>query len=135
MTSKVGPPGEATIASKNATSDDPRRIAIGAARAAEAKGASDIVVIDVRDVFAICDYFVVVTASNSPQVKAVLDKIEVDLADRFGEKPRAVEGAGPRRWVLMDYGSVLVHVFLTEERDYYRIERLYSDAPKVDWEP
>lgn len=113
---------------------EPVALAQTAARAADSKGGSEIVVIDIRQVFAICDYFVVVTASSAPQVKAVVDKIEEDLREIHGEKPRAVEGAGSRHWVLMDYGSVVVHVFLTEDREYYRIERLYTDAPKLDWQ-
>lgn len=109
-------------------------VALSAARAAQSKGGTEIVVIDVGDVLGICDYFVIITASNSPQVKAVVDQIEEQLRLDHDEKPRATEGAGARHWVLMDYGSVVVHVFLTEDRDYYRIERLYSDAPRVAWE-
>jgi ribosome-associated protein len=54
------------------------------------------------------------------------------VADEIGDKPRSVEGADARRWVLLDYGDVVVHVFLAEEREYYRLERLYVDAPVVD---
>ncbi|HTN99104.1 MAG TPA: ribosome silencing factor [Microthrixaceae bacterium] len=112
---------------------DPKSLALTAARAADSKGGTEILVIDVGDVLAICDYFVVVTAANSPQVKAIVDHIEERTGEELDDKPRAIEGAGGRHWVLMDYGSVVVHVFLAEDRDYYRIERLYSDSPKVDW--
>ncbi len=134
MNTQIEAPGELSVEGNHIVTDDPRNIALSAARAADDKGGSDIVVIDVGGVFAICDYFVIVTASNSPQVKAVVDRIEEALREVHGEKPRAVEGAGGRHWVLMDYGSVVIHVFLTEDREYYRIERLYSDAPKIDWE-
>jgi ribosome-associated protein len=109
-------------------------LAIAAARAADDKGATDILVLDVGDVLGICGYFVIATASNPRLVKAVVDEVEQQLAERFDEKPRSVEGATDRRWVLLDYADIVVHVFHTEERDYYRIERLYADAERIDWQ-
>jgi len=109
-------------------------LAVAAARAAHDKGATDVVVIDVGDVLGICGYFVIATASNPRQVKAVVDEVEEQVGERFDDRPRSVEGATERRWVLLDYGDVVVHVFHAEERDYYRIERLYSDAEQVDWQ-
>ncbi len=109
-------------------------LAIAAARAADDKGATDILVLDVADVLGICGYFVVASASNPRQVKAVVDEVEAQLSERFAQKPRSVEGATERRWVLLDYADIVVHVFHTEERDYYRIERLYSDAEQIDWQ-
>jgi ribosome-associated protein len=117
-----------------ATPVSSRELALAAARAADAKGATDVLVLDVGDLVGICGYFVLATASNPRQVKAVVDEVEAQLRDRFGDAPRSVEGAESRRWVLLDYADIVVHVFHAEERDYYRIERLYSDAPKVDWE-
>ncbi len=90
--------------------------------------------LDVGDVLGICGYFVIATASNPRLVKAVVDEVELQLADRFDEKPRSVEGATDRRWVLLDYADIVVHVFHTEEREYYRIERLYADADRIDWQ-
>lgn len=112
---------------------EPLELAVAAARAADDKGATDIVVIDVGDVLGICSYFVVVSAANPRQVKAVSDEVEDRLREDFASKPRSVEGAAERRWVLLDFADIVVHVFHREERDYYRIERLYADAPKVDW--
>ncbi len=109
-------------------------LAIAAARAADDKGATEILVLDVGDVLGICGYFVIATASNPRLVKAVVDEVELQLADRFDEKPRSVEGATDRRWVLLDYADIVVHVFHTEEREYYRIERLYADADRIDWQ-
>lgn len=114
---------------------DPRDLAVAAARAAHDKGATDVMVIDVADVLGICTHFVLASASNPLLVKAVCDAIEEKLRVDFGEKPRSIEGADGRRWVLLDYADIIVHVFHAEEREYYRIERLYSDAPKVDWQP
>lgn len=110
-------------------------LAVAAARAADAKGATEVLVLDVGDVLGICGYFVIATASNTRLVKAVVDEVEEQLAEHFGERPRSVEGATDRRWVLLDYADIVVHVFHTEERDYYRIERLYSDAEQIDWRP
>lgn len=108
-------------------------LAVAAARAADDKGATDVLVLDVGDVMGICGYFVIASAANPRQVKAVVDEVEEQLREGFDEKPRSVEGATDRRWVLLDYADIVVHVFHVEEREYYRIERLYADAPKVEW--
>jgi ribosome-associated protein len=114
---------------------EPIDLARTAALAAEDKGATEILVIDVGDVLGICELFVVATASNTPMVKAVIDAVQENIAIEWGEKPRSIEGADGRRWVLLDYADIVVHVFLAEDRDYYRIERLYSDAVQHEWRP
>lgn len=108
-------------------------LAVLAARAADDKGATDVVVLDVGDVIGICECFVVASAGNPRLVRAVVDEVERVVKEATGRSPRSVEGAAERRWVLMDFGDVVVHVFDQEERDYYRIERLYGDAPAVAW--
>lgn len=117
------------------TVPEPLDLALAAARAADAKGATDVMVIDVGDVLGICGYFVIASASNPVLVKAVIDSVDERLREDHSQKPRSVEGADGRRWVLLDYADIVVHVFHDEERDYYRIERLYSDAPQVEWRP
>lgn len=124
---------ESGASSTGAKGIDDRELAIAAARAADDKGATDVVVIDVGDVLGICGYFVVATASNSRLVKAVTEAVEENLTIGFDIKPRTVEGMDARRWVLLDYGDIVVHVFDDEEREFYRIERLYSDAERVAW--
>jgi len=114
---------------------EPIDLARTAALAAEDKGATDILVIDVGDVLGICELFVVATAANTPMVKAIIDEIQENIAVEWGEKPRSIEGADGRRWVLLDYADIVVHVFLSDDRDYYRIERLYSDSVKHEWRP
>lgn len=114
---------------------EPEDLAVAAARAAFDKGATDVQVIDVGDILGICSHFTIVSASNPLLVKAVVEAIEERLRDDYGEKPRSVEGVDGRRWVLLDYADIVVHVFHAEERDYYRIERLYTDAPQVEWLP
>jgi ribosome-associated protein len=115
--------------------DPSEELAVTAARAADDKGATDVVVLRVGPVLGICEFFVVASAANDRQVKAVVDAVEAAVHLSLDQKPRSVEGADGRRWVLIDYGDVVVHVFHTEDREYYRIERLYSDAPPLDWRP
>ena len=74
------------------------------------------------------------SASNTRQVRTIVEEIEVALKASDGEGPRAVEGLDDATWVLMDYGDVIVHVFFAETRDYYDLDRLWADAPVVDWE-
>lgn len=108
-------------------------LAIVAARAADDKLASDVVVLDVAEAIGICDHFVVASAANDRQVKAVVDAIEEAVRDRTGRSPLADEGRGARRWVVLDYGDVVVHVFHVDERAYYRLDRLYGDVPRIEW--
>ena len=112
------------------SSSDTARLA---ARAADGKGATDVVVLDVGDMLGICECFVVASASNPRLVRAVVDEVEAQVKAATGRSPKSVEGASERRWVLMDFGDVVVHVFAEEEREYYRIERLYADAPVLEW--
>lgn len=109
--------------------------AMSAARAADAKGATDTVVLRVGEVLGITDLFVVTGASNPRLVKAVVDEIEERVADATGERPIRVEGLDDLRWVLMDYGDWVAHVFLDEARGFYDLERLWADVPRVAWEP
>lgn len=110
-----------------------RRLAVEAARAADAKDAEDVEVLDVSGVFVICDAFVLVSGRTDRQVKAIADEVERVVREAIGRSPRAVEGRDTLRWVLVDYGDVVVHVFHADDRGYYRLERLYSDVPRVDW--
>jgi ribosome-associated protein len=114
------------------TQEESLRTALAAADGAEEKLATDVLVLHVGPILGVVEYFVLATANNDRQVKAVVDAVEERVANETGEKPRSVEGADARRWVLLDYGDVVVHVFLAEERDYYRLERLYADAPVVE---
>ena len=108
--------------------------AIIAARAADDKKASDIVVQDVRELVGVTDYFVIVTAQNNRQVNAVVEAIEEQETKLAGVKPIGVEGASEGFWSLLDYGDFIVHVFQPEGRDYYRLEEVWNDAPTVDFE-
>jgi ribosome-associated protein len=104
-----------------------------AARAADDKKGEDILVLDVAEIMGIVECFVITSASNSRLVRAIVDEVEREIFDQTGEKPRAVEGLRDASWVLIDYGDLVVHVFLTETREYYALERLWADAPTVSW--
>ena len=111
-----------------------RDLALTAARVADAEHGTDIVVLAIGQVLAVTEYFVVVSASNRRLVGALVDDIEAQCRTATGRSPLRVEGAREQQWVLLDYGDVIVHVFLTETREFYEIERLYTDVPRVDWQ-
>ena len=115
------------------TDAEPLTVAVVAARAADEKHGGDIVVLQVGDVLAITEYFVIVSASNRRLVRTLVDDIEEGVQRSTGRAPRRREGAGEQQWVLIDYGDVVVHVFLSEIRQFYEIERLYRDVPNIDW--
>ena len=116
---------------------DARERAGIAARAAADKQGADIVVLDVGEIIAITEAFVIVSANNTRQVRTIVDEVELAikvLGDNPDEGPRSVEGLEDGSWVLMDYGDIIIHVFLAETRAYYDLERLWADAPRIDWE-
>jgi ribosome-associated protein len=105
-----------------------------AAVTAAAKKAEQTVVLDVGDIISITDVFVITSGTNVRQVRTIVDEIEKSLKERTSAAPRSVEGRDDASWVLLDYGDVVVHVFLAETRAYYDLDRLWADAPRVDWE-
>jgi ribosome-associated protein len=112
---------------------DARRRAVVAARAAAEKQGSEIVVLEVGDIIAITDTFVIVSGSNTRQVRTVVDEVERAMKLACGAGPNAIEGLDDATWVLMDFGDTIVHVFLAETRAFYDLERLWADAPRVEW--
>ena len=113
---------------------DALTVATIAARAADEKQGRGIVVLDVGDILAIAELFVVLDAPNRRLVRTLVDEIEEAVRAATGRSPRRVEGIKEQQWVLIDYGDVVIHVFLDEIRRFYEIERLYRDAPTVLWE-
>ncbi|MDO8847821.1 MAG: ribosome silencing factor [Coriobacteriia bacterium] len=111
---------------------EPREIALLAAEAAAEKKAADIVVLDVAETLVITAFFVVATGSSDRQVKSIADEVEDQLREKAGVKPIGREGEREGKWVLLDFGDLVVHVFQPEERDFYRLEKLWSDAPRVE---
>ena len=105
-----------------------------AARAASAKKAENTIVLDVGGVLAITDAFVITSGGNRRQVLTIAEEVEAQVKAVGGPSPMRVEGLTDGQWVLLDYGDFVVHVFLDEVRRYYDLERLWADAPIVEWE-
>jgi ribosome-associated protein len=105
-------------------------LAVIAATAADVKLGRDIVAIDVSQHLVLTDVFVIATANNERQVKAIVDAIEEALFHE-GVKPLRREGMTDARWVLLDFGDVVAHVQVGEERVYYDLERLWKDCPRI----
>ncbi len=112
-------------------SDRAIELATTAATAAEDKLATDVLALDVSEQLVITDIFLLASAPNDRQVKAIVDAIEEALLAK-GAKPVRREGTREGRWVLLDYVDVVVHVQHSEEREYYSLERLWRDCPAID---
>jgi ribosome-associated protein len=115
------------------TDVEPRTLAIAAARVADEEKGTDVKVLEVGDVLGVTEYFVIAGASNRRLVRRLVDAIESECRVQTGRSPVRTEGAREQQWVLIDYGDVVVHLFLEEIRDFYEIERLYRDVPIIDW--
>ena len=112
-------------------SDRARELVLAAAEAASSKLATDVVAIDVSEQLVITDAFLLASAPNDRQVASIVDAIEERLL-RLSAKPVRREGERDGRWVLLDYGEVVVHVQHDEERVYYALERLWKDCPLIE---
>jgi ribosome-associated protein len=110
-------------------------LAVLAARAASAKTLEETVLLDVGDLLGITDYFVLSAGRNDRQVRSIVDEVGRAVRDAGGTSVRRVEGLSEAQWVLVDYGSFVVHVFDIEARERFGLERLWADAPRVEWEP
>jgi len=101
-------------------------------KAADDKKAKDIKILDLREVSFVTDFFVICTGSTSLQTKAIADNIEEKLEEEHNLSLLRREGYQAGSWILLDYGSVVVHIFRPEERDFYNIERLWGDAKVLE---
>lgn len=100
-------------------------------KAADDKRAEDIVALDMEGVSLLADYFVIMNGNSERQVQAIVDGVEDAVMAAGGNQPR-IEGKKGSRWMLMDFNDIVVHVFVPEEREFYNLEKLWSDAPLVD---
>lgn len=108
--------------------------ALTAAVAADEKLGQDTVVLAMEDVLGVVDAFVVSSGRNVRQVRTIVEEVERRVKERDGRAPVSVEGLRDASWVLMDYGDVVVHVFLEEVRAFYDLEHLWGQAPRVRWQ-
>lgn len=104
------------------------------AKYADDKKAENIVLLDLRGLSPVTDFFVVATASSNPQLRAVRDEIVDQLRDKHGERPIISDGTYESQWLIVNYPNVLVHVQSPEKREFYALEELWGDAPVLDWQ-
>lgn len=109
-----------------------RELAIQAAIALDKKKAANIKVIKVRDLTVLTDYFVIANGTSTTHVAALADEVEFQLGKDCGEKPNHIEGSDSKRWILLDYGNVIVNVFTPDTRDFYCLEHQWADGEEVD---
>lgn len=105
-----------------------------AARACWEKGGEDTVILSVGKALSITDAFVITSGTNPRQIRTMAEEVEEKVKQAGGPGPLRIEGLDDARWVLMDYGDFVVHMLLDEARDFYQLDRLWSDAERWDWE-
>lgn len=110
----------------------PKELAILAAKALDGKKGMELKVMEVTELTSLADYFVICTGGSTTQINALCDAVEEKLAVEGNEKPLHREGHRGGTWVLLDYGSIVVHVFNNEAREFYSLERLWNDGKNVD---
>jgi len=113
--------------------DISREVAVAAADLAADGKALDIVILDLHEISSVADYFVIASGRSHIQVEAICDRIAEGVQERLGAKPLSIEGLENAQWALLDYGSVVIHVFQENVRKLYDLERLWSHAPR--WKP
>ena len=106
-------------------------LALAAARTAEDNRGENIVVLDMRAITPVFDYFVIVTGNSRRQLHAISEEIDHCLEDELGDRRMGIEGYHESRWILLDYGNVVIHLFDSETREYYALEQLWSSSPQV----
>lgn len=102
------------------------------AAAAADKKALEIVILDLRAISTFTDYFVICSATSEPQLKAISSSVREQVRDRLGRTPLSEDGYPASQWIILDYGDVIVHLFLGAKRQFYSLENLWSDAKRID---
>jgi ribosome-associated protein len=112
--------------------DEAVALAVAAADAADDKKATDLSILEVADILALVDVFLLVTTASDRQLKAVAESIEEKLRDDHQRKVLRREGTAEGGWMLLDYGDLVCHLFSTEQREFYSLDRLWADVPRRD---
>jgi ribosome-associated protein len=131
---EILPASSQPIAESSAKSDPAARslqLALAAARTAEENRGEDIVVLDMRSITPVFDYFVIATGNSRRQLHAISEEIERVLHEELKDKRMGIEGYDESRWILLDYGNVVIHLFDAETREFYALEDFWSDAQRV----
>ncbi len=110
---------------------DSRKLALLCRELADNKKAEDIVILDVREVSSVTDYFVIAAGASEPHLRAIVDEIVDELKEDHDLRPNAIEGTAHAAWVVLDYFDVIVHVMRHDVREKYDLETLWGDAPRV----
>jgi ribosome-associated protein len=110
---------------------DSKQLALLCRELAYAKKAENIVILDMRTLTTVTDYFVLCTGSSEPHLRAVVNEITDKLREQHDRRPRAVDGSLPAAWIVLDYLDVMVHVMRADTRERYNLEGLWGDAPRV----
>jgi len=108
------------------------RLALAAARTAAENRGQNILVLDMRKLTDLFDYFVIVTGTSRRQLRAMSEEIDHTLEDDLGDRRMGIDGFAESRWIVLDYGTVVIHLFDEETRRYYELENLWAEAPRVD---
>jgi ribosome-associated protein len=110
---------------------DSRKLAFLCRQLADDKKAEDIVILDVRELSSVTDYFVIASGTSEPHLRAIVEEITDKLREEEHVRPRAIDGAVQTAWVVLDYFDVIVHVMRRDVRERYDLETLWGDAPRV----
>jgi ribosome-associated protein len=110
---------------------DSKKLALLCRKLADNRKAENIVVLDMRQVSSIADYFVIVSGTSEPHLRAICDEITENLREDYGLVPRAIDGALRTAWLVVDYFDVIVHIMKPDVRNYYDLEALWGDAPRL----
>lgn len=108
--------------------------ALTAARVAEENRGREVVILDMRELTPVFDYFVIASGTSRRQLHAMSEEIDHTLEDALGDRRMGIEGYDESRWILLDYGDVVIHLFEPETRSYYALEQLWAQAKQVPWE-
>ncbi len=114
---------------------DSHTLARCCAELASDRKAEDILIMDLRGVSDVADFYVLATVFSEPQIKAVRDHVLVEMRNQHGERPTRVEGEPGSGWIILDFAEVMVHVLHRDKREIYALEQLWNDAPVNRWEP
>lgn len=125
-----------TVAPSDKKTDPDRslQLALAAARTAQDNKGQDVLVLDMRSLTCMFDFFVIASGTSRRQLHAMSEEIDHKLEDDLNDKRMGIEGYNESNWILLDYGTVVIHLFAEETRDFYSIEKLWAEAPHVAWE-